>query len=194
MALTRIHAVRALHAAVPSDAGVVYANGYISRAGHACDRRARNFFMIGSMGLAASIALGVALRTDGDPPVVVVDGDGNVLMGLGALPMVGAWRPKAFLHVVLDNRTYASTGGQATVAHAVDLPAAGRACGYAAARAAVDEPEIAAAVAEWRGGLSPYLLRVAISPDDDEVPERVAQEPAAHATQFQAWLARTAEP
>jgi thiamine pyrophosphate-dependent acetolactate synthase large subunit-like protein len=101
---------------------VVAANGHISRDACAARDRPGSFYMVGSMGLAGAIGLGLALA---QPlrGVVVIDGDGNLLMGLGCLPLVAERAPARFLHVVLDNGSYASTGGQRSIAGAVDLAA-----------------------------------------------------------------------
>jgi thiamine pyrophosphate-dependent acetolactate synthase large subunit-like protein len=111
------------------DALVVACNGLESRELHAVRDRDANFYMIGSMGLASSIGLGLALARP-ERRVVVLDGDGNLLMALGAMANVGAARPENFTHVVLDNGSYASTGGQATVSGRVALDEIARACGY----------------------------------------------------------------
>ena len=94
--------------------------------------------MIGSMGLASSIALGLALARP-ERRTVVFDGDGNLLMNLGILPMVGGGpaigrgRPTNFVHVVFDNGVYGSTGGQLSPSRGVGLAAVAAACGYARA-------------------------------------------------------------
>jgi phosphonopyruvate decarboxylase len=72
--------------------------------------RAKNFYLVGSMGMAAPIGLGISLaRTD--KQVVVLDGDGSFSMNLSVLPMIGQQQPR-LLHVVLDNGSHESTGGQ----------------------------------------------------------------------------------
>src|ERR1051326_3341463 len=111
--MTRRDAVAIVLDALPRH-HVVMANGFLSRDGCAHGDAERYFYMLGSMGLAASIGLGVALVRP-EARVAVLDGDGNVLMGLSALPMAGAWRPRHLLHVVLDNGCYASTGGLRSV-------------------------------------------------------------------------------
>ena len=81
---------------------VVNANGFIGREAFRANDRQGNFYIIGSMGLASSIGLGVALCRP-EKKVVVLDGDGNVLMAMGTLAMIAAAAPKNFVHVVLDN-------------------------------------------------------------------------------------------
>ena len=119
------------------DAPVVNANGYIGReAFNALDREG-NFYMIGSMGLASSIGLGVALCRP-DKRVVILDGDGNVLMAMGTLAMIAASSPKNLVHVVVDNRVYESTGKQKTLSEDVKLEEVARGAGYKTAMAVSD--------------------------------------------------------
>src|SRR5262249_53408574 len=106
----------------------VHSNGYISRGGCAARDRAECFYMMGSMGLAASIGLGLALAQPARR-VLVLDGDGNVLMNPGALASIAAAAPPNLLHVCFDNGAHASTGGQATVSDRVRLEELARAAG-----------------------------------------------------------------
>src|SRR5437899_610803 len=76
---------------------VVVCNGFPSREAYALRDRPENFYMIGSMGAAASIGLGVALSQP-TRKVVVLDGDGNVLMAMGTLGTIGALRPRNLVH------------------------------------------------------------------------------------------------
>ena len=91
--------------------------------------RPQNFYTWGSMGLASSIGLGLALARP-DIRVFVLDGDGSLLMNLGSLATIGLLRPANLVVVVMDNEEYATTGGQQTpTAHGADLAAAARAMG-----------------------------------------------------------------
>src|SRR5207248_27606 len=92
-----------------------------------CDRP-QNFYMAGSMGHAMAFGLGVALRLP-DRRVIVLDGDGSVLMHMGTLSTIAAIAPQNLLHVVLDNEAYGSTGDQATTSRTTDLAAVAAACG-----------------------------------------------------------------
>ena len=111
------------------DEPVVHANGYICRESFALKDREANFYMIGSMGLASSIGLGVALCKP-DRKVIVLDGDGNVLMALGTLAMIAAEAPKNLVHVVIDNEVYESTGSQRTLSNSVSLEQIAKSSGY----------------------------------------------------------------
>jgi thiamine pyrophosphate-dependent acetolactate synthase large subunit-like protein len=102
----------------------------------------RNFYLWGAMGGAVMIGLGLALAQP-DLPVVVITGDGEMLMGMGSLATVGLQRPKNLTVVVLDNEVYGETGGQAShTAATVDLVGVARACGIADARALATLAEI----------------------------------------------------
>src|ERR1700736_1603038 len=95
----------------------------------------RNFYLWGAMGGAVMIGLGVALAQP-DVPVVVITGDGEMLMGMGSLATVGLQKPKNLSIVVLDNEVYGETGGQASHTAATgDLVGGARGCGIANARA-----------------------------------------------------------
>ncbi|MFN3651158.1 MAG: thiamine pyrophosphate-dependent enzyme [Armatimonadota bacterium] len=129
------------------DALVVHANGYISRRSFTAEDRPGNFYMIGSMGLASSIALGVALSRP-DRRVVVYDGDGNLLMNLGGAAMIAATAPPNLVHLVFDNGAYASTGNQPAISRAVALERIAEAAGYRRSVRARTPEELAAAFRE----------------------------------------------
>ena len=107
----------------------VCSNGFMSRAAYGARDSDLCFYMIGSMGLASSIGLGIALARP-ERRVVVFDGDGNVLMNLGTLATIAAAAPANLLHVCFDNGVHASTGGQPTISDRVALDAMARAAGY----------------------------------------------------------------
>jgi phosphonopyruvate decarboxylase len=96
------------------------------------------------MGCASSFALGVA-SAQPRRRVIVLDGDGALLMRLGALTTIGYERPNNLLHIVLDNEVHESTGGQATVSHSVDFCAIAAASGYPTT-ARVESPEALAQI------------------------------------------------
>src|SRR5437667_12092020 len=89
-----------------------------------------NFYLWGAMGSAVTVGLGLALAQP-KRRVLVVTGDGEMLMGLGALATVGVQQPKNLSVVVIDNERYGETGMQAThTARGVDLAAVAKACGF----------------------------------------------------------------
>ena len=148
-----------------TDEVCVHANGYISRA--ACARRDRDecFYMIGSMGLAPSIGLGLALAQP-RRRILILDGDGNVLMNPGALASIAARSPSNLLHVCFDNGVHASTGGQATVSSRVRLEALAAAAGYRSAERVETKEALAAAAPAFlaREGPAFLLVRIEVGP------------------------------
>lgn len=129
--MTRLDATR-LIVELAGDAAIVASLGHPAYDLFAAGDRPQNFYTWGSMGLASSIGLGLALARP-DVRVIVLDGDGSLLMNLGSLATIGLLRPANLVVVVMDNEEYATTGGQATpTAHGADLDAAARAMGIAA--------------------------------------------------------------
>lgn len=97
----------------------------------AADDSDRNFYLWGAMGGAAMVGLGLALARPRES-VVVVTGDGEMLMGLGAFATIAAQAPGNLTIVVLDNRVYGETGGQAShTALGADLAVVAKGCGIA---------------------------------------------------------------
>lgn len=88
-----------------------------------------DFLTVGSMGHSSSIALGVALQKP-ERKVWCIDGDGALLMHMGAMAVIGANKPGNLVHVVINNSAHETVGGMPTVAGQVDLEGMARACGY----------------------------------------------------------------
>jgi thiamine pyrophosphate-dependent acetolactate synthase large subunit-like protein len=104
----------------------------------------RNFYLWGGMGGAVMIGLGLALAQP-KLPVIVITGDGEMLMGLGSLATVGVQKPVNLSIVVLDNEAYGETGGQVShTAASVDLVGVAKACGIADSRAITTMAEVEA--------------------------------------------------
>ena len=102
----------------------------------------RNLYLWGAMGGAVMIGLGLALAQP-ELPVVVITGDGEMLMGMGSLATVGLQQPKNLTIVVLDNESYGETGGQPShTAAAADLVGIARACGISDSRALTTQLEL----------------------------------------------------
>ncbi|MEN8222299.1 MAG: phosphonopyruvate decarboxylase [Acidobacteriota bacterium] len=87
------------------------------------------FYMTGSMGCLSSIGLGIAIE-EKERRVILLDGDGAVLMKTGTLATIGKYSPENLIHICFDNRVYESTGGQPTVSDGADLSGIAEASGY----------------------------------------------------------------
>lgn len=108
---------------------IVSANGFMSRDLFEVNDKESNFYMIGSMGLASSIGLGLALKNP-KKQIFVFDGDGNILMNLGSLVTIGSLRPKNLIHIVFDNNSHESTGDQPTNSSKINLEKLAKNTGY----------------------------------------------------------------
>jgi thiamine pyrophosphate-dependent acetolactate synthase large subunit-like protein len=143
------------------------------------------------MGQPLAIGLGLAAGLDGQrrgQRVVVVEGDGSLLMGFSALASVGYLKPRNLVAVVLDNGVYLATGGQPTAARDIDLVGVARACGWADAMDVPSSAEGLRQALEWvlqREG--PLLLRVPVSTVQPQT-DFFLEDPVILAREFQAWL------
>jgi phosphonopyruvate decarboxylase len=108
---------------------LIASTGFSGRELYAIADRPNQLYMVGSMGCASSLGLGLSLVRP-DRKIVVIDGDGAALMRMGNLATAGVYGGQNFYHLLLDNHVHESTGGQATVSAAVDFPAVAVACGY----------------------------------------------------------------
>ncbi len=162
---------------------VICTTGYTCRDMQALGDRPENFYMIGSMGIAASIGLGIAL-TRSKSTVVVCDGDGSVLMGLGSLTMIGSLRPKNLIHLVLDNEVFASTGNQPTYSKQVALDALADASGYSVVRRASTLEQIESDWKEIRSQDGPAFLLIKCQPDSGSPMERIRLSPETITSRF----------
>lgn len=137
------------------DSLFIATTGFTGRELHEHGDRDNNFYMVGSLGCASSFALGIALSKP-DKRIVVLDGDGALLMRMGALAVNAAYKPANMLHILFDNNAHESTGGQFTVSNGVDYPALARACGYPNIITADSGDSLSSAVisAQNKGGLT----------------------------------------
>lgn len=168
------------------EALMVAANGSVSRWLIAVDDRPATFYMLGSIGLASSIGAGVALACP-DRMVVVLDGDGDALVGLSALPLIGTSRLGNLVHVVLNNLRYGATGGQRSLTEEVALERVAVACGYSSVQRVSGEAGVRTALEAFvgsrdpRAGASFLLVEIELT---SVLPPRVMSEPDTMAERF----------
>ncbi|MBW8268194.1 hypothetical protein K1J50_01700 [Caldovatus sp. SYSU G05006] len=145
--------------------------------------RPQNFYMLGSMGLAVPIALGVAIAQP-RRKVFALEGDGSLLMQLGCLATVAARAPRNLAIVVWDNGAYAITGGQATPAAqaGTDIVAIARGAGIARSNWASDEAEFEALVEQALAGDGPWLIAARI--DGQPAARQTPRDPVLHRQRF----------
>src|SRR5215216_1992001 len=137
--MNRFDVTTRLLAKLPGEEAVVGGIGNTNFDLWSAGRRPQNFYMLGSMGLACPIALGVALAQP-QRRVFALEGDGSLLMQLGCLSTIAMLKPKNLAIVVMDNGCYQITGAQPTAtAAAADLVAIARGCGLSQSEWAADE-------------------------------------------------------
>jgi thiamine pyrophosphate-dependent acetolactate synthase large subunit-like protein len=149
--VTRLEATR-LIVDRAGDVAIIASLGHPAYDLFAAGDRPQNFYTWGSMGMASSIGLGLALARP-DVRVFVLDGDGSLLMNLGSLATIGMLQPSNLVLVVMDNEEYATTGGQPTpTALGADLEAAARAMGITASTTVRNEEALQRALGVWAEG------------------------------------------
>ena len=130
-------------------------------AGH----RDRNFYTYGSMGLCSSIALGMALSSDGK--VISLDGDGSLLMNMGAIATIGRENPANLIVVVWDNEQWAQTGYQAShTAFGTDLAQVAQSCGIRKTATVTDEEELESALLQALEEDGPWFIVAKIQEEE----------------------------
>lgn len=156
--MTRLEAIRVvLHELDPS-VPVIASLGHPAYDLFAVRDRPTNFYTWGSMGLASSIGLGLAMARP-SLPVIVFDGDGSLLMNLGSLATIGWRRPQHLTLLVWDNGSYATTGGQPSATrHGADLEAAAKALGIERAVTVRSETELAQTLTQALREAGPWMI------------------------------------
>jgi len=165
------------------DDRLVATTGHLSRHLHELAGDSdRCFYMIGSMGLALPVAAGIVAARPATR-VIVIDGDGSLLMGMAGLVMAADLAPARVHHIVIQNGCYASTGGQALPGRRTDFVALARAAGYLAAAEVQSADALAAAYDTlWaHAGPSMLVVRVDVA---THVPPRVSAQPESTQRRF----------
>lgn len=140
----------------------------------AADDNPLNFYIWGAMGASAMIGLGLALARP-DRPVCVLTGDGEMLMGLGALATIAQHKPENLSVIVLDNEQYAETGQQRTATgHGVDLTAVAASCGFPDTRTIHDQTGLEALAQDYaaRSGVKFATIKISAETPPRHLPIR----------------------
>ena len=161
---------------IKDDEPVVHANGFICRESFALKDRKANFYMIGSMGLASSIGLGIALCKP-EKKVIIIDGDGNVLMALGTLAMIAGEAPENLVHVVIDNEVYESTGSQRSLSGKLRLEEIAKSSGYKNVSRIEKKEDVKSEFLKLKELPGPNFLLIKVEPCFDHATGRVTHTP-----------------
>ncbi len=192
--VTREDALRSILPLIdPSKSGapaVISTTGKLSRELYELDDRehdkSNRFYMVGAMGCAGGLALGVARGQSGK--VLCLDGDGALLMKLGTLATVGHTKQKNFHHLVIDNAAHESTGGQPTASPSMDTAAAALACGYRKATTVCTTEELSSTLAEHLSEDGPTLIRMIVKTGSRADLGRPKLKPRDAYLRFSRWL------
>jgi phosphonopyruvate decarboxylase len=178
-------ALAAIQRGVRDDDVVLATTGFTGRALYALEDRPGQLYMVGSMGCASSMGMGLAIARP-ERRVVVIDGDGAMLMRMGAVATIAHEAPRNLVHVLLDNAVHDSTGAQATISPFVDLAAVAGVCGYPSVVRATGEAELSRAIAE--AGAGPVFIHARTLPRSDHKLPRPTIKPYEVADRLRSWL------
>jgi len=133
--------------------------------------RDANFYLHDSMGMASSVGLGMALALP-EKKVIVLDGDGGLLLNLGILVTIAEKDPPNLIHLLFDNRCYESSGGQCLVnAERTDFVALARGAGIAQAKEITTTAEFSRAIEDALNNPGPVFLSLRIQPEGTPMPD-----------------------
>jgi sulfopyruvate decarboxylase subunit beta len=187
--LTRPEGLRMIAERFPSDPVVLTLGGTLREMLGVAGRRPNHLPILDAMGQPAAIGLGLALGVeDRFERVVVVEGDGSLLMGLSSIATIGHLKPERLILVVFDNSVYLATGGQPTAAADIDYVAVAMASGWAGGRDIGPDADAFADALRWAATHpGPSLLRVRVG--TETIPtDYFLEDPVVVGRAFMDWL------
>ncbi|MCM3270981.1 phosphonopyruvate decarboxylase [Paenibacillus elgii] len=164
---TRYEALTVINALKDSKTVQLATTGKTGRELYEIEDADHNLYMVGSMGCISSFGLGMALTQSG-MDIVVIDGDGSLLMRMGSLATNGYYHPPNMIHILLDNNAHESTGGQSTVSHNSDFVTIAASCGYMKSLYIHSLEELEASLREWKQTKGLTFLYMKISKSSKE--------------------------
>ncbi len=173
----RKDAMRAILSGLGGNEVIVSTTGFISRELYGENRFSKgNFYMLGSMGHAPSIALGIALSNK-EQKVVVLDGDGALLMKMGTMVTIGHYSPVNLIHILFDNECYESTGGQTCVSPTANFYKVAKDVGYRTSVLVDSSDVLLDSVRKTLKSEGPHFIHIKLIKSESEAAGRVALEP-----------------
>lgn len=118
---------------------------------------ANNFYNVGSMGHVNAIGLEIALQNKNN--IYILDGDGAIIMHMGSLATIGHYNPKNLTHIIFDNKSHESTGGQPTVSETIDISSVLKACNYENVSFVKTKSELSEVLMLYRGTLKGLVIQ-----------------------------------
>jgi phosphonopyruvate decarboxylase len=160
--MSRIESIKIIRETLNDEDALIATTGKIGRELFTLGDTKNQLYVVGSMGCAAGIGFGIQYVKP-NQRVIVLDGDGAVLMKMGTLATIGYYKPEQFIHVILDNESYESTGGQQSVSSTVDFCNIAAACGYKKCYRADTKHDLIHAIHALRENSGPSLIHVKVS-------------------------------
>lgn len=164
---TRIETLKRINSLKDNNTIQLATTGKTGRELYEIEDAPNNLYMVGSMGCVSSLGLGLALAKK-DKDIVIIEGDGALLMRMGSLATNGYYAPKNMLHILLDNNTHDSTGGQSTVSHNVNFVDIAAACGYSKSIYVHNLEELESCIKDWKREKSLTFLYMKIAKGSKE--------------------------
>lgn len=158
---TRYEALSVINALKDSETVQLATTGKTGRELYEIEDANNNLYMVGSMGCVSSFGLGLSLEKR-DKEIVVIDGDGSLLMRMGSLATNGYYSSGNMLHILLDNNAHDSTGGQSTVSNSINFVEIAAACGYMKSIYIHSLEELESSIRAWKHtrGLTFLYMRI----------------------------------
>lgn len=162
--LSRYEAIKAILDFQEKNWVIIGSTGKISRELFAIKDQPNNFYMIGSMGCAASIGLGISISKP-DKKIIVLDGDGALIMRMGNMPTIGFYNPSNFIHILLDNECHDSTGRQFTVSPTTEFSKIALSCNYKTASKIYTKKDLVDAFSNINNKYGPHFIHIKVKKD-----------------------------
>lgn len=155
--MNRNEAIKTIIQILSGDEAIISSTGLISRELFNMKDSPQNFYMTGSMGLASSLGLGVAINKP-NKKIIVIEGDASLLMNLGTLPTIGYFKPKNLIHIILDNRAYDSCSGEPSISRTAKLDKIAKVVGYNIVKKVTNQRELKNALRKSLNECGPIFI------------------------------------
>jgi len=185
---SRNQAIKIIRDIFASGELIVATTGKAGRELYDLGHRSNQFYLLGAMGCASAVGLGLALCLS-KRKIVVIDGDGAALMRMGTLATIGYYHPDNLIHIILDNESHESTGGQPTVSSCTDFAQVAAACSYSTIFRCDSESSLGKSLKSALSAHGPVCIHVKISTRKDTSPGRPDIIPLVLKEQFMAYIA-----
>jgi len=185
--MKRMEAIGIIRGLLDPEDLVVGTTGKTSRELFSLGHLPNQFYVVGGLGCASGIGLGLSLNLK-KRRVVVLDGDGGVLMKMGSLATIGFYRPPGLIHILLDNEAHESTGGQGTCSAGIDFAGIAAACSYRAVFRCDTADSLGQAVTESLSMDGPVMIHVKIVIGSDPDLPRPNRTPEEYKEEFQRFI------